>query len=312
VDDNTQLGTKEPYMPDWTSALKLDTNRKVIGGSSKALADAVRDGADLRIYTEFRHNEHIDVTSDNNELIREVSEFRETLLIDDRWSAGFMTLRQPVELPDGFGDRPSLSLFMYNEDGTQAIARPHLDGPPAGGTPGPTPLGEHGDMPKYHQLDSWDGSTNAPSSNFIYDFEEFDYWVRNDWRQVLSHSADGEVVSGSIEELEDAFKTGSEVKVGVSGLCDGVVTEGDTPINHELFIQVGYGYYYTGEKLFIGATHPFVRIKPAIPVRYTSRGWDYGWAMCRTDGKVALSMVDPYTLSFSRSEGHHAIRWFVR
>jgi hypothetical protein len=299
-------------MPDWTSALKLDTNRKVIGGSSKALADAIREGADLRIYTEFRHNEHIDVTSDNNELIREVSEFRETLLVDDRWSAGFMTLRQPVELPDGFGDRPSLSLFLYNEDGTQAIARPHLDGPPVSGSPGPTPLNERNDMAKYHQLDGWDGNTNAPSHNFIYDFEVFDYWVRNDWRQVLSHSADGEVVSGSIEELEDAFKSGSEVKVGVSGLCDGIVTEADTPIDHELFIQVGYGYYYTEEKLFIGATHPFVRIKPAIPVRYTSRGWDYGWAMCRTDGKVALSMVDPYTLSFSQSEGHHAIRWFVR
>ena len=67
---------KEPYIPDWTSALKLDTNRQVIDGSSKALADAVRDGADLRIYTEFCHNEHIDVTSDNDELIREVAEFR--------------------------------------------------------------------------------------------------------------------------------------------------------------------------------------------------------------------------------------------
>jgi len=298
-------------MPNWTSALKLDTNRKVIGGSSRALADAVRNGADLRIYTAFRHNEHIDVTSDNNELIREVSEFRETLLVDDRWSAGFMTLRQPVELPDGFGDRPSMSLFLYNEDGTQAIARPHLDGPPVSGTLGPTPLNAHNDMPKYHELEGWDGDTNAPSSNFIYDFEVFNYWVRNDWRQVLSHSADGDVISGSIEEMEDAFKAGSEVKVGVSALCDGIDAS-DSSLNHELFIQVGYGYYYTGEKLFIGATHPFVRIKPAIPVRYTSRGWDYGWAMCRTDGKVALSMVDPYTLSFRRSEGHHAIRWFVR
>ena len=299
-------------MPDWTSALKLDTNRQVIDGSSKALADAVRDGADLRIYTEFHHNEHIDVTSDNDELIREVAEFRETLLIDDRWSAGFMTLRQPVELPDGFGARPSMSLFLYNEDGTQAIARPHLGGPPVSGALGSTPLDLHNNMPKYHEIDGWDGSTNAPSSNFIYDFEVFNYWVRNDWRQVLSHSADGDVMSGSIEELEEAFKLGSEVKVGVSGLCDGIDAAGDASLSHELFIQIGSGYYYTGEKLFIGATHPFVRIKPAIPVRYTSRGWDYGWAMCRTDGKFALSMVDPYTLSFRRSDGRHAIRWFVR
>ena len=102
------------------------------------------------------------------------------------------------------------------------------------------------------------------------------------------------------------------MKVGVSGLCDEINVAGDTSLSNDLFIQVGSGYYYTGKKLFIGATHPFVRIKPAIPVRYTSRGWDYGWAMCRSDGKVALSMVDPYTLSFRRSEGRHAIRWLVR
>jgi hypothetical protein len=113
---NTKRPTekKEPFMPDWTSALELDTNRRVISGSSEALANAIRQGADLRIYTEFRHNEHIDVTSTNDDLIREVAEFRETLLVDDRWTAGFMTLRQPVELPDAFGARPSMSLFLYN------------------------------------------------------------------------------------------------------------------------------------------------------------------------------------------------------
>ena len=34
----------------------------------------------------------------------------------------------PVALPGGFGPRESMSRFLYNQDGHQAIARPLLDG----------------------------------------------------------------------------------------------------------------------------------------------------------------------------------------
>ena len=61
-----------------------------------------------------------------------------------------MSLRQPVELPSGFGPRPSMSYFLYNEDGTQAIARLHLDGAPAVGVPGPAANTDIGGMAKYH------------------------------------------------------------------------------------------------------------------------------------------------------------------
>jgi hypothetical protein len=99
-------------MTDWTCALQLDSARSVTAGSEAALCDAVRRGADLRIYTEFRHNEHIDLDSPNDEVVREVAEFRETILVRDGWAAGIMTLRQPVELPTGFGPRPSMSFFL--------------------------------------------------------------------------------------------------------------------------------------------------------------------------------------------------------
>ena len=104
-------------------------------------------------------------------------------------------------------------------------------------------------MPKYHQQDGWDGETNAPSSNFIYDFDVFKYWVRDDWREVLSHSKNGEVVSGSLEELADAFSEGAEVKVGIRGLCHDLTGEGEPAIDHEVFIQVGSSYYYTESRL---------------------------------------------------------------
>lgn len=135
-------------------ALSLDAERRVRDGSFEALADAIRRGADLHIGTEFRHNEHVDTSSDNPEVVRELAEFRTTFLIEDHWSAGIMTLRQPVSLPDEFGPRPSMSFFLYNQDGTQAIARPHLDGVTGAGATGAAPIDSHPDMPKYHVLDS--------------------------------------------------------------------------------------------------------------------------------------------------------------
>ncbi len=223
-----------------------------------------------------------------------------------------MTLRQPISLPDGFGPRPSMSFFMYNQDGQQAIARPFLDGPPAQGTMGPSPLDDHSAMPKYHQQDSFDAGTNAPSSNFIYDFNVFRYLVRDDWQVVLAHEADGTVRSGSVDDLGDAFSAGCELKVGIRGICADLAASPGEAIDHEIFVNVGSGYYYTAQKLFIGGTIPAVRVRPAVPMRYTSKGWDFGWLMPRSDGFCARLLNDPYTLQFHRSSGRYAMRWFAR
>ena len=300
------------FKSKWKCAVELDSQRNVTAGSNAALADAIRRGADLQVQTEFIHNEHIDTDSDSDELIREVAEFRTTYLLEDRAVAGIMTLRQPISLPDGFGPRPSMSFFMYNQDGQQAIARPFLDGPPAMGAPGPSPLDDHSAMPKYHQQDSFDVGTNAPSSNFIYDFNVFRYLVRDDWTELLSHNADGSVVNGSVDALGDAFTQGCELKVAIRGLCADLAMEGEPSPDHEIFVNVGSAYYYTAQKLFIAGTIPTVRVKPAVPLRYTSRGWDFGWLMPRTDGYCARLLNDPYTLQFNRSNGRYAMRWFAR
>lgn len=303
---------KATFQSRWHCAVELDSQRNVTAGSNAALADAIRRGADLQVQTEFIHNEHIDTSSDSNELIREVAEFRTTYLLEDRAAAGIMTLRQPISLPDRFGPRPSMSFFLYNQDGQQAVARPFLDGPPATGTPGPSPLDDHSDMPKYHQQDSFDADTNAPSSNFVYDFKVFRYLVRDDWHELLSHRADGSVASGSVDTLGDAFTRGCELKVAIRGICADL-SENVAPLpDHELFVHIGSAYYYTTQKLFIAGTFPTVRVRPAVPLRYTSKGWDFGWLMPRSDGYCARLLNDPYTLKFHRSTGHYAMRWFAR
>ena len=298
-------------MPSWMQALKLNENREVVSGSADALCDAIRNGADLRIGTAFRHNEHIDVTSANNELIREVMDFRVTYLLEDRWAAGIQNLRMPIALPDGFGPRVSMSFFLYNQDGHQGVGRPFLDGEPANGTIGPAPLNDHADMPKYHELANWDADTNAPSSNFIYDFEYFEYHIRDCWREVFAHDADGQVISGDWDTLAESVRQGSEVKIAVRGLCDDLSPVGNTVVEHEVFLHLGACYFYTETRQLMAAANPVVRTRAAIPLGYASREWDFGWLMPRTDGHVARWLCDPQTLQFQKSSTRHAIRWFI-
>lgn len=300
----------------WSCTLSLDAQRQPDSGSADALVQAIRNGADLRVGTGFIHNEHIDPSSVNDELIREVMDFRITYLIENQWAAGIQNMRMPVALPDGFGPRESMSFFLYNQDGHQAIARPFLDGRTATGRPGQSPVNDWPDMPKYHELENFDAETNAPSSNFIYDFEYFQFMVRPAWREVVSHSADGTVTGGDIDELAESFARGAEVKVAIRGLCDdlapaGNITGEDSRIDHEVFIHLGACYYYTKQKLFMGSANPVVRTQPKIPLGYGSRNWDFGWLMPRTDGHVARWLCDPYTLKFRRDSGRYAIRWFV-
>lgn len=295
-------------MADWNSLLELDSGRQVVAGSPERLAAAIRRGADLRIGTAFRHNEHIDVSSSNPELIREVMDFRVVYLLEDRWVAGIQNLRMPVSLPDGFGPRPSMSFFLYNQDGQQGIARPYLDGIPATAERGRSAVDPHPEMPRYHELASWDAGTNAPSSTFIYDFEYFRYFVRENWREVFAHDAEGNPHRGSLDDLVEAFQAGCEVKIAVSGLCDDLK---ENPVDHEVFVHLGACYYYTETKQLMASANPVVRTVPAIPLEYETGRWDFGWIMPRTDGHVARWLCDPYTLKFSKSTGRHAIRWFV-
>lgn len=295
----------------WHCALSLDEHRRPTTGSTEELARAICAGADLRVGTAFRHNEHIDPASQSDEMIREMIDFRITYLIENRWVAGIENLRMPVALPDGFGPRESMSFFLYNQDGHQAIARPFLDGRPASGNLGTSPVNAWSDMPKYHELERFDADTNAPSSNFIYDFEHFRFMVRLTWRGVLSHDAKGTVIGGDVGELADAFTRGAEVQVAIRGLCDDLTSGTESLIDHEVFIHLGACYYYSEQRLFMASANPVVRTKPSIPLGYGSGVWDFGWLMPRTDGQVARWLCDPYTLKLRRDSGRYAIRWMV-
>ena len=297
-------------MSSWKTVLQLDSKRQVTGGDETSLANAIRAGADLRIGTAFLHNEHVDLSSDSNEIVEEATDFRITYLLEDRWVAGVENLRVPIEIPNGFGPRESMSFFLYNQDAHQAVARPFLDGHSVSEPPDESwkeaPL-----MPKYHELDNFDAATNAPSINFIYDFEYYNFMVRSNWTEVLAHDAKGKVISGDVSELARAVKAGAEVKIAVRGLCDDLSDNATELIDHEVFIHLGACFYYTQQQLLIGSANPVVRASPSIPLVYAPQAWDFGWLMPRTDGHVARWLVDPYTLKFRRDFACYAMRWFI-
>lgn len=297
--------------------LALDMQRKIVDGSPEQLRKATKNAANLRIYTEFKHNEHIDTSSDNDEMIREVSDFPATYLIDDQWACGIMTLRQPVTLPDRFGERASMSFFMYNENGLQACARPFLDhhGYVECGDLPPTAMFNSGKEEKpmihMHEIDDIQDSANSNIRNFIYDFYSYKFLVQDDWTEVLSHDENGNVISGSAKVLDEASSAGYDIKVGISGICNTLCGENEK-IKHELFIETGPHYYYSKTGFMVVETRPFVRVRPEIPMTYKKNNWDFGWTIARSDGHVAGLFYDPYTLKIHRTYSKHAMRWFVR
>lgn len=296
--------------------LELDMQRKIVNGSPEQLQKAIKNAANLRIYTEFKHNEHIDTSSDNDEMIREVSDFPATYLIDDRWACGIMTLRQPVTLPDRFGERASMSFFMYNENGLQACARPFLDhhGYVECGDLPPAAMFNSGDEEKpmihMHEIDDIQDSANSNIRNFIYDFYSYKFFVQDDWTEVLSHDENGNVITGSAKALDEASSAGYDIKVGISGICDNLCDK-NLKIKHELFIESGPHYYYSKTGFMVVETRPFVRVSPEIPMTYKKNNWDFGWAIARSDGHLAGLFYDPYTLKIRRTYSKHAMRWFV-
>lgn len=285
-------------MTAWRPALELDSARAVTGGSTDDLVAALAAGADLRINTDFRHNEHIDVGSDSDELVREVSDFPVTYVVDGRWAAGVMTLRQPVSLShEGFG-RPSMSFFLYNQDGLQGIARPYLDGG------APEPPGAHDDMPKYHELARWDDGTTAPSSSFVYDFDCFRFLVREAWHEVYAHDADGTALRGDASAVGAAAREGRRLKAGIRGLFP------DADVDAEVFVEAGPTYYYSQQRLMVVETRPVVLVRPGIPLTY-EHGWDFGWLILRTDGSAHYRRYEPATLAPTQHALRLSVRWFA-
>lgn len=302
----------------WRCVLSLSRDRQVTSGHFTDLAAAIGRGADLRLYTEFLHEEHIAPGSPtpgindprNHGIIRESIDFRETILVDQTHVAGITLLRQPLEPTTGFnGLTPKMSFFMYNMTGEQSHANILLTPESPGGEAGTRKIiGQDPQVPKMSAQEMFDLDTAAPSRNFIYDMEMYRFFVRDDWTQLLSHDAAGRVLQGSIDAVEEAQIACREFKVGIRGLGEAL---GKGP-DHEIFTSVGSGFFHTGRRFHETLTHPLLRVAPAIPLKFGSRKWDLCWIALRTDGAATIRRLDPYTRLHEDLPAKLSCRWFVR
>ena len=289
----------------YETVLELDSSRQVVSGSAEKLNRAIASGADIRVRTDFIHNEHIDPDSADNQRVAETSSFPQTVLIDKVWSAFFMTLRQPIALRDGFGEPNSLSLFLYNQDGQQAMARLVMDhtGPD-------TALWDGDDLyPKTHTISVQDAGTSGISKNFIYDFDRFMFFANNGYEELYAHTADGIALNGTVAELEKAYGSGRPIKIAVRGLSR--VLWGDSGHEDELFLHGSSAYDYTGDPLMICNSFPFVSVPAAIPLVYQPQSYRYCWLLARSDGHVAIRSYNPFTDQWTTRHAHLPVRWFA-
>jgi hypothetical protein len=286
--------------------MTLDPGRKITSGSVSALNEKIRKGADLRISTGFIYNEHVDISSGDSQLMAETSAFAETVLIDGKWSAYFMTLRQPVSLRNKlFGYPNSMSLFLYNQDGKQAVARLVLDGTIDNSLHKDS---EKSGIPKMVTMDIFDEGTPGVSKNFIYDFEFYDFMANDCYEEIYSNDAEGNCTSGSIDALADAYRSGRGIKIAISGISD--VMWGDSGHHDEIYMHCGSSYYYTVDKLMASNTHPFVSVPADIPLLYKSRSFKYCWAVAQTDGRAEIRGYDPFDGIWKTTESRLPVRWF--
>lgn len=287
--------------------LSLDADRQVVGGSTELLNGKIRAGADLRISTGFLHNEHIDPLSDDNQLVVETSTFAQTVLIDNRWSAYFMTLRQPVSLRDGFGRPHALSLFLYNQDGLQAMARLIMDEEQDDTM---NPVVDEADMKKMHTLNVLDRHKAGASKNFIYNFSFYDFVVTDCYDEVYANTEGGTCVLGNIDALGEAYRSGRGIKLAVKGLSRAIW--GTTEHEDEIYIHCGSSYYYTSDKLMITNTLPFVSVPADIPLNYKSESYRYCWLIARTDGRAEIRHYNVFDKKWETSATYLPIRWFAQ
>ncbi len=289
----------------WRCALRPNERRAVTAGERADLAAAIGRGADLRSYATFDYGEHMSAPGSDVGLVQEMMNFGVIYRLAGDHVAGIQTTRYPADCSLGFGDFPSLSFFLVNDTGQAGVARPFLAPRRTDGAlPGAPP-------PKYRALDQWDTDTDAPSENYTYDFGEYAFWVNERWEQVLAHDADGRPTFGSLAALQDAFRAGCALKVGIADLCADLTPEGELPITHEVFVEMGPIYNHEDQGFLGGESQPLVRVGPAAPLAYRERNWNFGWVLPRTDGVVHELIINPWTRAFTRTRRRAAIRWFV-
>ncbi len=290
--------------------MELNEQREVVGGSFADLAQAIKRGATVRCCTTFDYGEHM-CSHPEEGFVEENMDFAVAYWLEGDRSAAIEAVRFPANASLGFGATPSLSFFLNNDCGQNGIGRP-IFAPPLPDAPARGKSGSITPEPtKYHGIDSFDADTRYPSSNFTYDFGYYKWYVDERWEMLGENDAQGNIVAGSLADIQEASRFGCDIRVGVQGLCN-YLSKDSAPMDHWVFVDMGPMYNHQDAGYIGGESRPLVRLAPNAPMVYRHGNWDFGWILPRTDGVVHCLRIDPATREFIREEVRLSVKWFAR
>ena len=162
----------------WTLAFEQRTDLSTAHGSAAAVADALRRGADLRLY----------MTTDRYE---ETLYFQQTYVrldgADDGGFAGLMSHHHSYTHRGGPAEQPYVSLFRYDTSG------------------------------RYEHL-KWMVDNRTLDEGQAYAYGTYRWFVCGRWRLAYAHDAECNPTAGSLDDLRQAVRAGRTIRVGVEQL----------------------------------------------------------------------------------------------
>ena len=247
----------------WVLALEQNRKSIVTRGTVAATAEAVRRGADLRLFL---------IAQDYEETLY----FQQTYAGEDDAFAGMMTHHHSYGHRGSLAEHPYFSFFKYDTSGTFSQVKWMLD-----------------------------NRTFDESQPYPYGI--YRWYVCDRWRVVYEHDADGERVSGDLDELKEHLREGRSLKVGVKQWFG--VQDGDpSGPEHLSFLSIMQPLIADGH---VGANCDFVLSgAPQWPFVWKD-GLAVGMVWPWTSGQVICHFAEPGQLPFRRTRVHRAMQWLV-
>ena len=248
---------------NWLVSLEQSRDLDVTRGTAAATAEAVRDGAGLRLFLIARGYE-------------ETLYFQQTYVGEGEAFAGLMTHHHSYTHRGSLSDQPYFSFFKYDTSGSFSQVKWMLD-----------------------------NATFDESQPYKYGI--YRWFICDRWRVVYEHDADGNRVTGDLEELMHCVRQGRSIKVGVRQLF-GIQDDDATGPAHVSFLNVMQPLIKDGD---VGANCDFI-LSGARQWPFTWRdGLAVGMIWPWSSGEIICHLVQPGHLPFRRTHVRRAMQWLV-
>ena len=147
---------------------------QVMAGSVAAVAEAVRQGADLRRYSTY--------DLEGSGQVEETMTLQTTWVFNQQHVGGLQTMRHPVHCGHGIQMQPSLALWIFGVTTPQRSAMVPLNGQPM-----PRPTGK------------WARVNNNPYAVDAdrYVPKRYHWWACHGWELICDHDAGGNMTQGN-------------------------------------------------------------------------------------------------------------------